>query len=184
MVSNLSKHPRRRNHKTTPPVVLFSRQLDRNVLSVKLNEIGPMSPRRRTPAVWRFSLADALLVDCMANTEAEDLGKLAIRLGIVSESQLADVLDDMSPLAPPDELVDTLVRKGILTGFQADKLRKGDTDGYFLGGYRLLYKIASGSFGRVYRADDPRTGAAVAVKVLRRRWTEDANKINLFEREG
>src|SRR5579871_2122607 len=143
-----------------------------------------MSPCRCIPAARPFFPANALLVERMANTEAEDLGKTAVRLGIVTDMQLAEVLDELSPLASRDELVDMLVRKGILSGFQADKLRKGDTDGYFLGGYRLLYKIASGSFGRVYRADDPRTGAAVAVKVLRRRWTEDANKINLFEREG
>jgi serine/threonine protein kinase len=120
----------------------------------------------------------------MANTEAEELGKLALRLHLISDIQLSETLDELRPLAEPGELVDALVRKGRLSGFQAEKLRKGDTDGYFLGGYRLLYKIASGSFGRVYRADDPRTGEAVAIKVLRRRWTEDANKINLFEREG
>jgi serine/threonine protein kinase len=120
----------------------------------------------------------------MATIEAEELGKLAVRLGLISDSQLIEVLDEAGPMALPDDITGTLVRKGSLTNFQADKLRKGDLDGYFLGEYRLLYKIASGSFGRVYRADDPRTGAAVAIKVLRRRWTDDANKINLFEREG
>jgi serine/threonine protein kinase len=53
-----------------------------------------------------------------------------------------------------------------------------------LGGYRLLYKIASGSFGRVYRGDDPRTGQVVAVKVLRNKWTQDKQKVELFRREG
>ena len=53
-----------------------------------------------------------------------------------------------------------------------------------LGGYRLLYKISSGSFGRVFRADDPRSGRVVAVKVLRRRWSEDQARIENFNREG
>src|SRR5262249_24963992 len=44
--------------------------------------------------------------------------------------------------------------------------------------------ISSGSFGRVYRADDPRTGRVVAVKVLRRRWSEDRARIDMFIREG
>jgi serine/threonine protein kinase len=57
-------------------------------------------------------------------------------------------------------------------------------DGYFMGGYRLLYKFASGSFGRVWRGDDPRTGIPVAIKVLRRRWCDDPHKVDLFEREG
>src|SRR5207302_1988283 len=47
-----------------------------------------------------------------------------------------------------------------------------------------LYKIASGSFGRVYRADDPRSGRIVAVKVLRRKHSEKKHVIDLFEREG
>src|SRR5262249_9412502 len=40
------------------------------------------------------------------------------------------------------------------------------------------------TFGRVYRADDPNSGRIVAIKVLRRRWSEDEQKINLFIREG
>src|SRR5207249_2695156 len=68
--------------------------------------------------------------------------------------------------------------------YQTSKLLKGDTEGYFLGGYRLLYKIASGSFGRVFRADEPETGRVVAIKVLRRRWSDNDHVIELFEREG
>jgi len=120
----------------------------------------------------------------MATTEAEELGKLAVRLRLIEEGQLMECLDALGPNADKNEFLLTLQSKQFLTDFQAGKLAKGDTEGYFLGGYRLLYKIASGSFGRVYRADDPRTGAVVALKVLRRRWTEDPNKINLFEREG
>ena len=64
------------------------------------------------------------------------------------------------------------------------RLAKGDQDGYFIGGYRLLYKISSGSFGRVYRADDPKSGVVVAIKVLRNKWSDDKHSVELFEREG
>jgi serine/threonine protein kinase len=77
-----------------------------------------------------------------------------------------------------------LERRGYLTPWQGRKLLKGETEGFFLGGYRVLYKIASGSFGRVYRGDDPRTGQVVAVKVLRNKWTMDKQKVDLFMREG
>ena len=86
--------------------------------------------------------------------------------------------------APADDYVKMLERRSLLTPLQIGKLRKGDTDGYLLGGFRLLYRIASGSFGRVYRGDDPRTGQIVAVKVLRRRWSEDPRRVEMFEREG
>ena len=49
---------------------------------------------------------------------------------------------------------------------------------------KSIGRIASGSFGRVYRGDDPRTGQVVAVKVLRNKWTMDKQKIDLFLREG
>jgi serine/threonine protein kinase len=75
-------------------------------------------------------------------------------------------------------------RKGLITPFQGGKLLKGDTAGYFLGGYRMLYKISSGTFGRVYRGDDPRTGQVVAIKVLRNKWTDDKQKVDQFMREG
>jgi serine/threonine protein kinase len=113
------------------------------------------------------------------------LGQQAIRLGLVTEEQLARAYDEIGPRNPDaNALLLALERKGYLTPWQSGKLLKGDVDGYILGGYRLLYKIASGTFGRVYRADDPRSGRVVAIKVLRRRWSEDEKKINLFIREG
>src|SRR5262249_29945471 len=81
-------------------------------------------------------------------------------------------------------LIRYLERKGLLTPWQTAKLLKGDPDGFFLGGYRILYKINSGSFGRVFRADDPGSGRVVAVKVLPRPWSEDQPPITLFCREG
>ncbi|MCI0347525.1 MAG: aminoglycoside phosphotransferase family protein, partial [Chloroflexi bacterium] len=70
--------------------------------------------------------------------------------------------------------------KGYLTPWQSQKLLKGDTDGFFLGGCRLLYKIASGSFGRVFRAEECSSGRVVAIKVLRRRWSDNPHNIELF----
>ena len=116
-------------------------------------------------------------------------GQLAIRVGLIDQAQLNEAIDDARTeygKVTPDmiHLVRVLERKGYLTNLQTSKLIKGDTDGFFLGGYRILYKISSGSFGRVYRADDPRSGRVVAVKILRRRWSEDQAKIDGFIREG
>ncbi len=116
---------------------------------------------------------------------ASALTKLMIKLGLVTESQVREAWEDVGMKSEDAELLlRALERKGYLTPFQSMKLRKGDHDGYFYGGYRVLYKIASGSFGRVYRAEDPQTGRVVAIKVLRRRWSDDEHTIDLFEREG
>ncbi len=113
------------------------------------------------------------------------LGRLAVKVGLITEAQLAEAFDEFGG-KPPDlmTVLRALERRGWLTPWQSAKLLAGDESGYFLGGYRILYKVASGSFGRVFRADDPRDGRVVAIKVLRKRWSEDQQRIDLFIREG
>src|SRR3989442_865251 len=104
--------------------------------------------------------------------DSASLGKHAVRLGLITAGQLEEAREE-TVTSDPQQLVRVLERKRLLTPWQSSKLLKGDTSGFLLGGYRLLYKISSGSFGRVFRADDPGSGRIVAVKVLRRRWSED-----------
>ena len=121
----------------------------------------------------------------MSILDAAGIAQQARRLDLLSEDQLLDVWTDLgSRDGPAEPLLRAAERKGYLTPWQGSKLLKGDTDGYFLGGYRVLYRIAAGSFGRVYRADNSRTGEVVAIKVLRKRWADNQRKIELFEREG
>ncbi len=118
-------------------------------------------------------------------TDAAEFAQLAVRVGLVEDETAKECLYEIEDKSKPASEIGRLMeRKGLITPLQTSKLLKGDMDGYVLGGFRLLYKIASGSFGRVYRGDDPRSGQIVAIKVLRRRWTEDKKRIEMFEREG
>jgi serine/threonine protein kinase len=121
----------------------------------------------------------------MSALEAGAIADTAIRLGLLSTHQAEEAWQELSSRnVPAAEFLRAMERKAFLTPYQTTKLLKGDTTGYFLGGYRILYKVASGSFGRVYRADDPSTGRVVAIKVLRNKWSKDQHKIDLFTREG
>jgi serine/threonine protein kinase len=121
----------------------------------------------------------------MPDFDATILAQQAVRLGLLTQAQVQDAWEELGTRGgPPDPFLRCLERKCYLTPWQTAKLAKGETDGFFLGGYRILYKVASGSFGRVYRAEDQGTGTIVAIKVLRRKWTEKEQKIELFEREG
>jgi serine/threonine protein kinase len=120
----------------------------------------------------------------MPQLDATSVAQQACMLGLVTEAQVRECTDELRNLSDPSVLLRALERKGYLSPWQSQKLLKGDKDGYFLGGYRLLYRIASGTFGRVYRAEDPRSRQVVAVKVLRHRWSEDPHCIELFYREG
>src|SRR5262249_28400128 len=121
----------------------------------------------------------------MADLDAAALAQRVCLLGLATEPQTRECREDPEFHAgDPGSFLRVLERKGYITPWQSQKLLKGDRDGYFLGGYRLLYRISSGSFGRVYRADDPRTGTVVAVKVLRHRWSDNQHSVDLFAREG
>lgn len=115
----------------------------------------------------------------------KQMAQLIIKLRLATPAQVQDCLHELTDDdRDPEPLLSMLSRHGLITSLQIDKLQKGDMNGYYMGSYRLLYKIHSGTFGRVYRADDPSSGRVVAVKVLRQRWTDKPEVIQMFEREG
>src|SRR3712207_3307659 len=117
--------------------------------------------------------------------DAATAGQQLLKLGLVTEAQLEEAWEELGGKGGEGKpLINVLERKGYLTPYLSGKFLKGDTDGYILGGYKLLYRIASGTFGRVFRAQDVQTGRVVAVKVLRRRHSENQQRIEQFEREG
>lgn len=121
----------------------------------------------------------------MAELTRKQMAQLIVKLRLATTAQVQDCLDELRDVdTDPEPLLSMLSRHGLLTSLQVDKLLKGDMYGYFMGSFRLLYKIHSGTFGRVYRADDPGSGRVVAVKVLRQRWTDKPEVIQMFEREG
>jgi len=121
----------------------------------------------------------------MPDIDARTAGQELVKLGLITEPQLREALDEIGGgHVEAERLLLFLERKGHITPWQSSKFLKGDREGFVLGGYRLLYKIQSGSFGRVFRGEDESTGRVVAIKVLRRRWSDDQQRIDLFTREA
>ena len=83
-----------------------------------------------------------------------------------------------------DEIKSILLRKGILTNFQLDRMLTGERLGYYYGPYKVLYMIGAGTFARVFRAVHRDSGKVVAIKVLRRRHRDQVAQIEQFLREG
>lgn len=76
-------------------------------------------------------------------------------------------------------LVARLLEHGLLTEFQAERIRGGKLFGLILGNYRVLERLNSGGMGTVYKAEHVRMRRQVAVKVLsmpRSKSTEDLKR--------
>ncbi len=109
----------------------------------------------------------------------------AHQTGIISLEQLRECWDELASSRPaPEDVLRLLQRKGYLTPYQIDRIQKGEKTGFFYGSAKILYKIASGGFARVYRGVNTQTGESVAVKVLRQRWASDKVCLEAFYHEG
>jgi eukaryotic-like serine/threonine-protein kinase len=77
-----------------------------------------------------------------------------------------------------------LLRKELVTNYQLERLIAGERSGYIFGDYKVLYLVGSGTFARVFRAVNMKTGKEFAVKVLRKRFRDDPAQAEQFLREG
>lgn len=80
---------------------------------------------------------------------------------------LPDPHPDLSGLpADPRGAADALVRRGVLTRFQADMLLAGRSRGFRLGDYVIREQIGQGGMGAVYLGEHRTLGREAAIKVL------------------
>lgn len=115
----------------------------------------------------------------------EDLSQRILSLDLIDLGKLRDVENSFGAQAfTTDQILVELQRRGYLTKYQVERLTSGETTGFYYGDYRILYLIGAGSFARVFRCVNKKTGQVVAVKVLRARFREDKTAIDEFVREG
>ncbi len=94
------------------------------------------------------------------------------RSGLIDRGQLDQIVGEFlkrNPRAEAPALADYLVQQSTLTGFQADRILNGKTQGLVLGPYVLSDTIGQGSMGQVYKATSKNDSGLYAVKVLPRR---------------
>jgi eukaryotic-like serine/threonine-protein kinase len=117
----------------------------------------------------------------MPEWTAEQIAQAAFDRDLIDERQFRELWSELgSGQLDADGLQQLLVRRELVTNYQVKKLLRGERHGYFYGPYKVLYKIGSGTFARVYRAVHRETGQIRAVKVLR---TEPAHGRSLNSEE-
>lgn len=117
-------------------------------------------------------------------TSIEDLKTYLITTQLISVDNWRLVDGDFDDVQAVPDALRLLERRQLLTTLQTRRIAKGNTEGLILGNYKLLYRNASGSFARVYRAATLDDSQIVAVKLLRERWAADPEHVSGFHREA
>jgi len=121
----------------------------------------------------------------MVEVSAEVLAERAHDVGLLTDWEIRQIWSELGRKSVTlDEFVQFLVRREYLTNYQAEKLINGDRDGFFYKDYKVLYLVGAGTFARVFRAVHKDTKDVVALKVLRRRYSDNPNCFQQFVREG
>jgi serine/threonine protein kinase len=119
----------------------------------------------------------------MPEIDADALVDQVTMLGLISRDQLREATADAED-GSPENVLRMLLRKGALTSWQIDRLKKGDPTGFFYGESKVLFHLAEGTFARVYRGEYIPTKGAVAIKVLRQRFAMIPEAVDRFHKEA
>jgi response regulator RpfG family c-di-GMP phosphodiesterase len=92
--------------------------------------------------------------------------------------------ETITQLDHPDDLLAKLVRRHLLTQFQADAVKNGSGDDLILGHYRLLDVIGQGGMGTVYRAEHLQLRRLVALKLMARAVETNPRLLHRFYSEA
>lgn len=121
----------------------------------------------------------------MPELTSEQLAQRALDLNLLDDRQLQEVWSGFGRRnVPVQQFIQVLLRRELMTNFQLERLLKGERAGFFYGDYKVLYLVAGGTFARVYRAAHKETGVMRALKVLRKRYSDDSQQTEHFCREG
>lgn len=121
----------------------------------------------------------------MSDLSLEELIKRALSLGILDMDQVHAIWKKSGTQnLSIDEFLQATLRQGIFTKYQMERLKFGETSGFFYGDYKVLYLVGAGSFARVYRCVHKKSGDFVALKVLRSRFLSNQIVVDQFIKEA
>ncbi len=119
----------------------------------------------------------------MPELSAEQIAQRALDLDLIDDRTYRAVCGEARNLDAA-QFQQLLLRRELLTPYQLERLLKGERAGFFYGKCKAMYQIGAGTFARVYRGVHRDTGQVVAIKVLRRRFSDDNEKREQFYKEA
>jgi serine/threonine protein kinase len=108
--------------------------------------------------------------------------------GLVGDSQMLALLAEFTGEGAKPEssraLADELIRREILTDWQADMLLQGKHRGFRLGPHRILRPLGQGGMSKVFLAEHEMMRRRCAIKVLPTKYQEDPDLLARFHLEA
>jgi len=117
-------------------------------------------------------------------------GKLVVEQGLCTDEELRHSLKELEARLKvnPITLKDLMIDLGYVTGTQAERLKssikESRTAAHQIPGYKILGKLGAGAMAIVYKAKQLSLDRTVAIKVLPKRFTENAEYVERFYKEG
>jgi eukaryotic-like serine/threonine-protein kinase len=120
----------------------------------------------------------------VAPQSADEMLRLIERSELVTLEKIDEHLNGRKPPSAALPFAQWLVKKGLLTAFQADHLLQGKSRGFYLGNYRVLHRLGDGATAGVFLCEHKFMNNRVAVKVLTQQLSVDGNSLTRFRREA
>lgn len=123
--------------------------------------------------------------ETIVTTAAQLLLQELLREKLLLEDELDSLTEEqlttLHQAADREQALTRLVEMGLLTPYQAERIRAGNLHGLVLGNYRVRERIGSGGMGTVYKAEHIQLRQMAAVKVVAVH-TEHSNSQRLLSR--
>jgi serine/threonine protein kinase len=110
--------------------------------------------------------------------------EMLAKSNLVERSAVDSALAGQTPFSAPGKLAGYLVKKGVLTKYQAEQLLQGRIANLYLGKYKILELLGRGGMGAVFLCEHKTMRRRVALKVLSTAKTKDASLVERFHREA
>jgi len=115
-------------------------------------------------------------------------GKIAVEQGLCTDTELNRTIEELKSRTSPIMLKDLMIDMGYITETQAERLKssikESKTVPHQIPGYKILGKLGSGAMAIVYKANQLSLNRTVAIKVLPKRFSENAEYVERFYKEG
>ncbi|MEX0654503.1 MAG: serine/threonine-protein kinase [Phycisphaeraceae bacterium] len=135
------------------------------------------------------------MADQLAQSSVDTLlGRLVVEKGLATPEEVQRCLelqrsrgDADSDASPSESLADLLIHEGIATRRQIDRIKpevEEQRRGQQIPGYVILERLGAGAMATVYKARQISLDRPVAIKVLPRKHTNNAQFVDRFYAEG